>query len=309
MTQAGLQAVSRNAPQVQRRPFFLALALALFAMAPQPAAAGDAQLHIGSAFVNRTGSGPRAVIFIPALAAGGYIWDAVVPELARRYTVYTVTFAGFDGAPPTQPPYLDEFTRSIEELIAVEKLDRPVLVGHSLGGFLALRVAEEIPDRIGGVMVLDMIPRYPPSAPSESPEARQKSAATLRDEMLAATPEQFAAGVRTYVAGLVSDPRTVEMISELLLKSDRATFAGAEYELTQADLRPDLAKISAPVEVLAPIKAGASVPTLLAFYKSSFSGVAQLDVEPIGPSLHFLMYDQPAKFQALLDAFLTRVAG
>lgn len=294
---------------MQRRSLPLVLALALFGAAAQPSAADDAQLHIGAAFVNRTGSGDRAVIFIPALASGGYIWDGVVAEVGRRYTVYTVTFAGFDGAPPTQPPYLDEFTRSIEELIAVEKLNKPVLVGHSLGGFLALRVAEEIPDQIGGVMVLDMIPRYPPSTPSESAEARQKSAATLRDEMLASSPAQFEAGVHAYVGGLVTDPKNAEMISELLLKSDRATFAGAEYELTQADLRPNLAKISAPVEVVAPIKAGASVPTLLAFYKSSFSGVAQLDIAPIGPSLHFMMYDQPAKFQTLLDAFLARVAS
>jgi pimeloyl-ACP methyl ester carboxylesterase len=304
-----LQAVSRNAPEVPRRPVFLALVLALNALTIRPAGADDAQLHIGEAFVNRTGSGNRAVIFIPAIASGSYIWDGVAPEVARNYTVYTVTFAGFAGAPPAAPPYLDEFTRSVEELIAIEKLSKPILVGHSLGGFIALRVAEEIPDQIGGVLVLDMIPRYPPSPPGENPAAREQNAAMLRAQMLAASPEQFEAGVHAYVSGLVTDPRNVDLITELALKSDRTTFAGAEYELTQADLRPNLAKIAAPVEVIAPIKTGASTPSLLAFYTNSFKGVAQLDVKPIGPSLHFLMYDQPAAFQALLDAFLARVAG
>jgi pimeloyl-ACP methyl ester carboxylesterase len=304
-----LRAVSRNGPEVQRRPAFLVLALALFAFAARPAAADDAQLHIGAAFAERTGSGDRAVIFIPGLASGAYVWDGVAPEVAQHYTVYTVTFAGFDGAPPVQPPYLDEFVRSIEELIAIEKLSKPILVGHSLGGHIALRVAEEIPDNIGGVMVLDMLPRYPPSAATESPATRERDAGAVRAAMLTASPEQFEAGVHAYVTGLVSDPKNVELITELSLKSDRATFAGAEYELTQADLRPNLSKITAPVEVLAPIKAGASVPMLLNFYVAAFKGVAQLDVEPIGPSLHFLMYDQPAKFRALLDAFLAKVAG
>jgi pimeloyl-ACP methyl ester carboxylesterase len=300
----------------RRRPLFAlalapaALALALAVLAgPRPSRAADAQLHIGAAFLNRTGSGPRAVIFIPAIASGAYVWDAVAPEVAQRYTVYTVTFAGFDGAPPTDPPYLDAFTHSIEELIAIEKLDKPILVGHSLGGFLALRVAEEIPANIGGVMVLDMIPRYPPSPPGEDPAVRERDAATLRNEVLAATPDQFEAGVHAYVAGLVTNPETAEMIEQLSLKSDRATFAGANYEITMADLRPNLGKITAPVEVVAPIKQGASLPTLVAFYMTSFKGVANLDVEPIGPSLHFLMYDQPAKFQVLLDAFLAKVAG
>jgi hypothetical protein len=45
------------------------------------------------------------------------------------------------------------------------------------------------------------------------------------------------------------------------------------------------------------------------FYTTSFRGVARFDVEPIGPSLHFLMYDQPAKFRTLLDAFLAKVSG
>src|SRR6202035_5398451 len=83
-----------------------------------PVRAADATLHFDAAYVTKTGSGPRAVVLIPGLGSGAYVFDGIAPSLAKRYTVYAITFAGFDGEPPVQGPYLDAFAKSILDLIA-----------------------------------------------------------------------------------------------------------------------------------------------------------------------------------------------
>ncbi|HMD02355.1 MAG TPA: alpha/beta hydrolase, partial [Candidatus Baltobacteraceae bacterium] len=233
----------------------------------------------------------------------------VAPEVAKRFTVYTLTFAGFDGEPPVQPPYLDAFAKSIEDLIAAEKLDKPILVGHSLGGHLAVRVAEEIPSRIGAVMVVDMLPLFPPPQAAETPQTRETQAAGFRNAILAATPAQFGTAARAYMTGLVTDPKNADFLTQRSLRSDRATYAGAAYELSLADLRPNLSKIALPLEVLAPADPETVTPQILQFYTAAFAGTPNLDVEAVAPSKHFIMYDQPAKFQTLLDAFLAKNGG
>ena len=283
----------------------LLAALVLGACFAQPCLA-DTTLHVDAAYITKSGSGKRAVIFIPGLGAGAYVWDGVAPEVAKDYTVYTLTFAGFDGEPPVQPPYIDAFTQSVRDLIAQEKLVKPLLVGHSMGGFIALKLAETMPDKLGAVLLVDMLPIFPPPQPGETPQTRAAGAAQVRDQLLAAAPEQYQSTLRTFMAQLVSDPKNVDLITARTMRSDRATFAGAFYELSTGDLRPGLAKIAVPVELLMPAPSENYEPQMAAFYSQLYIGTKDYTLVPIVPSKHFIMYDAPGKFQTALDAFLAK---
>src|SRR5665213_2096633 len=83
--------------------------------------------------VTVTGSGP-AVILIPGLMCGGDVWNDTVDHLKGRYTCHVLTLPGFDGVPRINPPLLSTVRDEIEAYVTDNKLDRPVLVGHSLGG-------------------------------------------------------------------------------------------------------------------------------------------------------------------------------
>jgi pimeloyl-ACP methyl ester carboxylesterase len=287
---------------------FLRLTVAfVFCASTLGPAVAQTSLHVGAAYVTRSGNGPHAVILIPGLASGAYVWEGISPSLAARYTVYAITFAGFDGEPPVQPPYFDAFTKSIEDLIAQEHLAKPILIGHSLGGALALRVAEEQPDRIGGALIVDSLPIFPPPQPGETPEQRKAQATSFRDSFLSTTPDQFADTVRRFVSYLVTDPKNVDLITSRYLRSDRATYAGAAYELVLSDLRPDLGKITAPIGLLVPADTEANAPQTVTLYTQLYAGTAHLMVTPIFPSKHFIMYDQPQQFANAVNAFLASV--
>ncbi|GAC1407995.1 MAG: hypothetical protein NVSMB64_15620 [Candidatus Velthaea sp.] len=103
-------------------------------------------------------------------------------------TVYTVAFDGFDGAPAGKAPYLDSFTRSVAGLIAQEHLAKPLVIGHSLGGHIALYLAETMPDAFGAVMVVDALPLFPPPQAAETHHAKRPQAPCKPGYSLRRTP-------------------------------------------------------------------------------------------------------------------------
>ncbi len=288
---ASRSAVSPSAPSALPTP----------SASPTPA---PVTLHIDAAYVTKNGSGAQALIMIPGLASGAYVWDALVPELATRYTVYTLTFAGFDGEPPVAPPYLDAFDRSVVDLIAQEHLSNPVLVGHDLGGHLVFRLAEELGGNIGGAFVIDGLAAFPPQFPGEKKSDRVETAAKYRDSILAASPAAYRADIDGLFATLVTDPKNVAMLAERSARSDQATFAGAAYEYFLADLRPGFAHIKVPVELLVPGPNDESASASADAYEVLYAGLPGLDVATIAPSKHFVMYDRPEQLRDRLDAYL-----
>jgi pimeloyl-ACP methyl ester carboxylesterase len=76
--------------------------------------------------------------------------------------MHVVTLAGFAGVPPTDTePFLSRTRDAILQSIRDEGLERPALVGHSLGAFLALWIAATAPERMGPVIAMDGVPFLP----------------------------------------------------------------------------------------------------------------------------------------------------
>ena len=118
----------------------LSIVFALHLAAPQAAAP--------SFSVKVEGSG-RPMILIPGLLSSGEVWADAVSHYKTTHECHVLTLAGFAGVPATQPTSLARVRDDIIGYIRAKKLDRPVLVGHSLGGFVALWVAATAPDSRG----------------------------------------------------------------------------------------------------------------------------------------------------------------
>ncbi|MGE5114515.1 MAG: alpha/beta fold hydrolase [Acidobacteriaceae bacterium] len=109
------------------------------------------------------GSG-RPLIFIPANGFTGHEFDSFAPEFIGTHHVYGITRRGFgsSSAPaPDQHNYSadrlgDDILAVIEEL----HIDRPVLVGHSLGGEELSSIASRHPEKVSGLVYLDAAYSY-----------------------------------------------------------------------------------------------------------------------------------------------------
>ncbi len=125
------------------------------------------------------GKGPVPMVMVSGFGVGASAFEGFMGRNAERYRMFAVTLPGFEGtaAPPMPPPgtsYGDQtWTRAaaeaVADLIRARKLDRPVLVGHSLNGTqVAMRVAVDHPELVRAVVLLAGSPRFEPVATSRS---------------------------------------------------------------------------------------------------------------------------------------------
>lgn len=269
---------------------------ALATLVAAPAAAAPSFNPTRISVVTR-GSGPD-VILIPGLAASRGVWSSTAAAVPG-YRYHFVQVAGFAGTPargnrvgPVAAAVADE----IAGYIAARRLDRPAIVGHSMGGLIALMIAARHPGAAGKVMVVDMLPS--PARPFGLTGAAVKPLARLiGDEVRRA--DRFRRELRPLLARFGN-------ADWLESGSDSDVIGRSVEELTATDLTPELRRIRAPLTVVYACSATlryACGHTGRVFAKaySPRPGTRLIRIERSG---HTIMWDQPAAFQAQLRAFL-----
>jgi DNA-binding LytR/AlgR family response regulator len=214
-----------------------------------------ASLGVPDGFQSKVSGHGRAMILIPGLSSSGETWDSTVDHFKDRFECHVLTVAGFAGVPRVPGPMLDRVVDDLAAYIRDRRLARPVIVGHSLGGFLALRFAIKYPDLPGAIVDVDGYTNYLrlTGSPAISREQAKATAEQIRQGIGHMTPAAYEAYVRSGVATrmMVSRDADFEVLVRWGLASDPAAVADALAEMYEADLRADLAKITAPTLVLA----------------------------------------------------------
>lgn len=250
------------------------------------------------------------VILIPGLASSREIWAGLVSKLRQNHRLHLVQIAGFAGLPPVPDqegvvaaPTADAIAAYIQR----QRIEAPVIIGHSLGGEVALMLGARHPDRVGKLIVVDALPFYTllfdPSATSETATPQ---AARMRDAMLMASPEQNEAMQHASIARLAKTETHRPSLVGAAIKSDRETVANAVYELMTTDLRPEIGRIKAPVEVIYAYDELYGVPAanVDAMYRSAYVSIPDVSFSRIDGSFHFVMLDQPERFSSAVMKFL-----
>jgi pimeloyl-ACP methyl ester carboxylesterase len=244
--------------------------------------------------VTVTGSGPD-VILIPGLTGSRDVWKgsiAAVPGY-RYHLVQVAGFAGTPAAANAKGPIVAPLAEEIARYIQAKGLKRPAIVGHSMGGTLALMVASRHPQRVGKVMVVDMLPQ-PAGLLGGTTAGMRGLADTLRD--IASRP-----GGRELVTSAIRMFGTPEPDDR---RSDPDVVARATHELALLDLTPQLPKIAAPLTIVYASLDASRRASDDARYRAAYAGKSRARLVRIDDSGHMIMYDQPARFRAALKAFL-----
>jgi pimeloyl-ACP methyl ester carboxylesterase len=93
------------------------------------------------------GSGPP-VLLIHGIGDSSETWLKVIPELARRHTVIAPDLLGHgESAKPRADYAIAAYACGMRDLLSVLDVDRVTVIGHSLGGGIAMQFAYQFPDR------------------------------------------------------------------------------------------------------------------------------------------------------------------
>ena len=136
----------------------LALVAVLAIAAPVSAATVDG-MRIQSAVA---GAGNQTVILVHGWTCDSSSWDAQVPVLARKYRVITIDLPGHgkSDSPKDGKFSMDLFARAVEAVRAEAKVDKVVLVGHSMGAPVIRQYARRFPRHVAGLDSFEARPRF-----------------------------------------------------------------------------------------------------------------------------------------------------
>ena len=251
------------------------------------------------------------VILIPGLSSSRDVFAAEAKLLTANYCLHLIQIAGFAGdpaGPNATGPILAPVVEQLHQYIIDNKLQHPAIIGHSLGGLLALMLAQTHPEDASKLLIVDSLPFYAlVFAPEATVDVVKPQAAVMRDQIIGAEPDVYAAMAIQTSAILVLNPDARKLVAANSIASDRRVMADAVYEDLTTDLRPQLAAIKTPTTLLYPFDSAAAGPDstkIDTIYTSAYSTMPNLKIHRINASRHFIMYDQPAAFDKAVQAFL-----
>jgi pimeloyl-ACP methyl ester carboxylesterase len=248
------------------------------------------------------------MILLPGMTSAGAVWNATAAHFSPRYEVHVLTLAGFAGVPSVESADFLRLQRDgLLGYIRDEGLERPVIVGHSLGGFLAYWVAATDPQAVGPVVAVDGVPFLPAL---NMPDADEGSLAPQAEQMAAfyatLSEEQMRSQTRMAARTMVRDSADVERIADWGARSDGATAGRAFAEMMTTDLRDEVARIRTPLLLV--MAGGGIEPEERArtrrAYEAQIAAAPDARVVVAEEARHFVMLDDPAFLHRTVEAFL-----
>ena len=226
------------------------------------------------------------------------------------------------GRPPIDGPLLPAVRRDVVEYIRQQKLDHPIIVGHSLGGTLALSLAIEYPDLVGPLVIVDILPFLAgPLMQVKTAAEAQPLIATMEAYMAKMNQAQWEDYAKSGASTryMVTSAADFETLVKWGMTTDRQTLIRALAEVYRADLREDIARITSPALVLgtwrgvhdqlAANKIDVPKAEFLKEFAAQFARLPRLHFALHDTARHFIMWEDPAWFFRELDAFFTDPAA
>lgn len=259
--------------------------------------------------VDVTGKG-APIILIPGLGSSGDVWDGTVAHYCGngKYQCHVLTLAGFAGQPAIDEPLLPAVEQQLSAYIAANKFDHPVIIGHSLGGFLGMQLAANHPEQVGKLVIVDTLPAVAAAQmPSATSAQLKEMAAGMRANMAAQDPATFKAAQMRMMRTMITRQEDIDKALIRGCLSDRRTVIDAMADMTATDLRQEVSRIKAPTLVLGTwiaYKDYAPKSAITSVYTTQYAQLKGAKIEIADNARHFIMYDDPAWMYDRIDNFL-----
>jgi len=247
----------------------------------------------GRLFVDDGGKGGVAVVFVPSLAGNTTQW---APQLARLRQTRRAVAIDLRGHGKSDPPRdhrygLDDYAQDLKAVLDGLRIDRAVLVGHSLGSGVALAFAAASPDRVAGLLLVDPID-----------DASKRPANPDFDRFLERLKgAEYATLITAYWTQILKNgrPEVQKQVLADLRAMRQETMVESMRGLQGFDASAALARYKGPV---------LSVTTPLNDQPTSLQRVVPgLPHERMTGVSHWLQLDRPEEFNGILERFLATV--
>ncbi len=280
-----------------RNPFFILLAITALCIA----AAGHAAQQTGTALsadsvsIGYTvrGEGTPALAFVHCWCCDSDYWKNQVPHFAKRHTVVAIDLAGHGSSGLERNDWtLGAFASDVASVVKALDLEEVILVGHSMGGPVALEAARLLAGRVIGVVGIDTYQDFGRTIPEEQ-----------RAQFLAAFEADFPGVTRRFVRSMFppgADSMLIEVIVEDMAAAPPAVGIGAMKNLLAYDPAPAAGEIEIPIYAINSEMFPTNVEGNKKLAKS-------FDVKFMPGVGHFVHLEDPERFNRLLEEVVREI--
>lgn len=240
----------------------------------------------------------KPVIFIPGLGCSGDVWNETMERLYANYECHIINLPGFAGEKPIslKEGYLPAVKNKLIHYIQSNLKEKPMVIGHSLGGFLSLLISAENDQLFSKIIIVDSYPFLSAIYNPEATEDNVKSQAfMMKNAITASNDSLFVVQQSMTLNTMISDQEKIQLALQWSLKSDRETLGQAMYELMTTDLRDQLKNIQTPVLVLGSWIAGKDFgitkELTKAIFENQYANAPNVQIKISDAGRHFLMWD------------------
>ena len=262
-------------------------------------------------FVTQVSGAGKPVILIPGLMSDASVWESLKSDLSKNYQVHTVNIAGFASTAAIENPSIAMVKQQLLDYIKANKLQKPAVIGHSLGGFLGFWLAASAPSEMGPIISVDGLPFVGPvftGSNASTVESMAAQALQLKAMYNNMSQQQLVEQSKYGLSIQASSDEAKAKVMAMVQTSDPATVGEAVYHLMSTDLRQDIANIESAVLLL-----GASggfshdqqKTAMQQLYQQQLAAHPKAQLIMNTQSRHFIMFDDPMWLKQQVQRFLS----
>lgn len=243
------------------------------------------------------------LLFIPGFTVPGEVWNPTVEKLAGKYECHIVTLAGFGGTDPIGFPWLPQVNEDLKNYILSNNLKGTKIIGHSLGGTIAIWLASQNELPISELVLVDALPASGALMfPDFNPENLSYDN-PFSEQQLEMSQEAFDQMATAMSQGMSLKKSEQEKIKKWMVDADRKTYVYGYTDYLKLDMREDLKEIEIPVTIIAadqPYGREKASETI----EAQFANLQDYQLIFANSAGHFVMLDQPEWFIEKLESLL-----
>ncbi len=246
---------------------------------------------------NVVGKGKTSLIFIHGWSCDGRYWQKQIPEFAKKYQVITIDLAGHGNSSLDRSEFsMFSFAKDVKAIIDKERIDRAILIGHSMGGGVIAEAARLMPKKVVGIVGIDTLQNVGERTPQ-----------SVIDEMVKPFESDFKSAAQNFVSPMFpkgTDQQLMNWVKEDMssapkeialsaFRSYLGQYVNGEAAIVFKDITIPVVSINARLWPTAPEENRKHIKNYQLFY-----------IEETG---HFPMLEKPEEFNMLLKKAINSI--
>lgn len=243
------------------------------------------------------------VVFLHGIGGGAAIWARQLEPFGASYRALAWDMPGYGGSEPLAAATVGTYGDALGRFIGELGLDRPILVGHSIGGMVA---QSYVADELGPVRALVLAQTTPAFGGRDPRWAQDFVEARLGPLERGATMRSLAPGMAANLLGDDPDPSCLALAEECISAVPEATWKASVLALLGFDRREALGRIAVPTLLIAGSKDTNAPASSMAKMAEKVPGAEYLCMDGVG---HLAFAERPDEFNGAVLDFLDRRLG